>query len=165
MFDEKQLEDYRSVKASAELEKRVMKLGKGKAAKVYSFPKKAVSAVAACFAVIIAVGAFFAAQNRISAEIVQPDFQPASLYRSVNTSVTVQVDAGKDSVISVSNGGFILDGGNEILTAVNISEETCFEWYINSQEENILTVKKGLITGQYRLCFDEETQRWLLEEV
>lgn len=164
MFDNNQLEQYRSVKAPDDLRASVMKIEKTKSAKIYSFPQKVMPAVAVCFAVIIAVGALFTAQNSIGAEIVQPDFQVASLYRSVNRSVMIQVDTGKDSVISVSNGSFTFEGKNEMLTSANISGKVFIEWYADSQEENILTVKKGLIVRQYRLVFDEETQILQLEK-
>lgn len=164
VFDNNQLEQYRSVKAPDELRSSVMKIEKTKSAKIYSFPKKVMPAVAACFAVIIAVGAFFTAQNSIGAEIVQPDFQVASLYRSVNRSVMIQVDAGKESAISVSDGSFTLEEKSEMLTSANISGKAFIEWHVDLQEENILTVKKGLIVRQYRLVFDEETQILQLEK-
>ncbi len=163
MFDEKQLEQYRCVKASPELQERVMKIEKSKQGKIYSFPRRIVSA-AACLAVVIAVGVFFGSQNSISAEIIMSPYSNAQLYRSVNTSISIKIDAGRNSVISVSDGSFIIDG-SEMLTEANVDGETQLEWFIQAQGEHILTVKKGLTSRQYILCLDEEAQSWLLEEV
>ncbi len=162
MFDEKQLEQYRSVKASPELRESVMSLEKS--GKVYAFNRKTVSAIAACLVAVIALSSYFGISGNMNAELVYQPYQTASLYRLSEESVLVKLDIKGEYEVSVSQGSFSFDNGERVATA-KLNGETEIEWFVPTEGESALTLKKGLIIRQYRLCFDEELQAWQLEEV
>lgn len=163
MFSKEQLEQYSLVKAPDSLKAKVMKLESQKQAKVYKFPAKAVSAVAACLAVIIAIGAYFA--TGVDVHLAAAQYQTASYQRATaEERVTVKLDAEGKYEVSVSQGSFSVDDIQNVSTA-QLEGDKEIEWLVPMVGENILTVKKGLIIRQYRLVFSYETQSLQLEKV
>lgn len=163
MFSEEQLKQYTAVKAPNSLKAKVMKLEKQKHAKVIKFPAKAVSAVAACLAVIIAIGAYFA--TGVDVQLAAAPYQTASYQRATaEERVTVKLDAEGGYEVSVLQGSFSVDDIQNVSTA-QLEGDKEIEWLVPMVGENILTVKKGLIIRQYRLVFNIETQSLQLEKV
>lgn len=152
MFNEKQLEQYRSVKASQELRESVMSLEKS--GKIYAFNRKTVSAIAACLVAVIALGSYFGMSAGVNAELVAAP-QMASLYRSVaDERVTVNFDINGSYTVKVSSG-YVLQNGEQVAT-VELDGEAQIEWLVPAEGEHVLTVKKGLIVKQYRLYRNEQ---------
>lgn len=163
MFSEEQLKQYAAVKAPDSLKAKVMKLENQKQAKVYYFPVKAVSAIAACLAVIIAIGAYFGAG--VDVQLAAAPYQTASYQRAAaEERVTVKLNAEGRYEISVSQGSVSVDDIQNVSTA-QLEGEKGIEWLVPMVGDNILTVKKGLIIRQYRLVFSYETQSLQLEKV
>lgn len=159
MFSEKQLEQYRSVKASPELRESVMSLEKS--GKIYAFNRKIISAIAACLVAVIALGSYFGMGAGVSAELVAVP-QVASVYRATTDErAVVKFDIGGSYTVEVSSGYISL--GGEQVTSLELDGEAQIEWFVPAGGENVLTVKKGLIIRQYRLCYGE--QGCILEEI
>lgn len=159
MFNEKQLEQYRSVKASPELRQSVMSLEKS--GKIYAFNRKTVSAIAACLVAVIALGSYFGMGAGVNAELVAVP-QAASVYRATaEERAVVAFDISGRYTVEVSSG-YILLGGEQV-TSLDLDGEAQIEWLVPVSGENVLTVKKGLIIRQYRLCYGE--QGCMLEEI
>lgn len=160
MFDEKQIEQYRSVKASPELKASVMSLEKS--GKIYAFNRKTLSAIAACLVAVIALGSYFGVSENMNAELVYQPYQAASLYRSTTEQrVGIKLDiSGRYTVTALS--GYIFYGGEPMKT-VELDGKTEIDWFVPTDGEHVLTVKKGLIIKRYRLYFD--MQGCMLEEV
>lgn len=159
MFDEKQIEQYRSVKASPELKASVMSLEKS--GKIYAFNRKTVSAVAACLVAVIALGSYFGMSAGVNAELVAAP-QPASYYRAASDErAVVKFDINGSYTITVDSGCISQNG--EQVKAVELDGETQIEWFVPVDGEHVLTVKKGLIIKRYRLYHD--VQGCMLEEV
>lgn len=163
MFSEEQLKLYGAVKAPDSLKAKVMKLENKKQPKVYKFPMKAVSAVAACLAVIIAIGAYLGTD--IDVQLVAAPYQAVSYQRATaEERVTVKFDIAGSYEVSVSQGSITAHGAENV-TAAQLEGDGEIEWLVPPVGENILTVKKGLIIRQYRLSFNFETQSLQLEKV
>lgn len=159
MFSEKQLEQYRSVKASQELRESVMSLEKS--GKIYAFNRKNVSAIAACLVAVIALGSYFGMGAGVNAELVAVP-QSASIYRATaDERAVVKFDIGGSYTVTVLSG-YISQNGEQT-TTLDLDGETQIEWFVPADGEHVLTVKKGLIIKQYSLCLNE--QGWQLEEV
>lgn len=163
MFSEEQLKLYGAVKAPDSLKAKVMKLENKKQAKVYKFPVKAVSAVAACLIVIISIGAYMG--TAIDVQLVAAPYQAVSYQRATaEERVTVKFDISGSYEVSVSQGSITAHGTESAATA-QLEGDGEIEWLFPMIGENILTVKKGLIIRQYRLVFSFETQSLQLEKV
>ncbi|MBR4050146.1 MAG: hypothetical protein IKK09_06585 [Clostridia bacterium] len=159
MFSEKQLEQYRSVKASQELRESVMSLEKS--GKIYAFNRKTLSAIAACLVAVIALGSYFGMSAGVNAELVAVP-QSASFYRATaDERAVVKLDIGGSYTVKVSSG-YVLQNGEQVKTA-ELDGETEIEWFVPAEGELVLTVKKGLIIKHYRLYHD--VQGWKLEEI
>ena len=152
MFNEKQIEQYRSVKASPELRESVMSLEKS--GKIYAFNRKTFSAIAACLVAVIALGSYFGMGAGVNAELVALP-QSASVYRATaEKRAVVKFDISGEYTVEVSSGYVSLNG--EQVTAAELDGEAQIEWFVPFEGENILTVKKGLIIRQYRLYRNEQ---------
>lgn len=159
MFNEKQLEQYRSVKASPELKASVMSLEKS--GKIYAFNRKTVSAIAACLVAVIALGSYFGMSAGVNAELAAAP-QPASLYRATaDERAVVKFDIGGSYTVTVESG-YVLQNGEQV-TTLELDGETQIEWFVPVGSEHVLTVKKGLIIKHYRLYHD--VQGCKLEEI
>ena len=159
MFDEKQLEQYRSITAPQTLKARVM-AQENKSHKIISFPRKALS-LAACIAVVI-VCAFAFGNGGTSVSI---SAAPMTVSRSTDTSVMLDVDVRNDAVITVSDGLLKTANGNELSSQVKISGETQLEWLVDFDKTYMLTVENGKQTKQYSLGFNEHSQLWEFEKI
>lgn len=149
MFNEKQLEQYRSVKASQELRESVMSLEKS--GKIYAFNRKTVSAIAACLVAVIALGSYFGMSAGVNVELVAAP-QMASYYRSASDErAVVKLDIDGSYTVKVSSG-YVLQNGEQV-KALELDGETQLEWFVPAEGEHVLTVKKGLINKQYRLYY------------
>lgn len=160
MFDEKQIEQYRAVKASPELKARVEAVEKR--GKIYSFNRAAVSAIAACLVAVIAIGSYAAGYGSIEAELVNGSRQTAAFARAAQQSISIRLSVKGEYEVSVSSGSISAEGcePSQTITPDGECEAVwCFEPY----GEHILTVKKGLIIRQYRLFVTQ--QGWQLENV
>ena len=152
MFDERQLEQYRSVRASQELRESVMSLEKS--GKLYSFNRKTLSAIAACFVAVIALGSYFGMSAGVNAELVAVP-QSASVYRwAADERVTVNFNINGGYTVKVESG-YILQNGEQVNEA-EFDGKAQIEWLVPAEGEHVLTVKKGLIVKQYRLYRDEQ---------
>ena len=159
MFDERQIEQYRSVRASQKLRESVMSLEKS--GKLYSFNRKTLSAVAACLVAVIALGSYFGMSAGVNAELVAVP-QSASVYRwAADERVTVNFDINGSYTVKVESG-YILQNGEQVNEA-ELSGESRLEWFVPAEGEHVLTVKKGLIVKQYRLYYG--TQGCMLEKI
>ena len=151
MFSEKQLEQYGAVKAPDSLKAKVMKLETQKNAKIYTFPRKTVAAVAACLAVIIAIGSYFS--TAVDVQLVTAPYQTAAYQRAtVEERVVIKLDIAGGYEVSVSQGSFCVDG--ETVATVQLEGESEIEWLVPPVGENIL-----------KLVFDVKTQSLQLEKV
>ena len=159
MFDERQIEQYRSVRAPQELRESVMSLEKS--GKIYAFNRKTISSIAACLVAVIALGSYFGMSAGVNAELVAVP-QAASVYRaSAEERAVVAFDISGRYTVEVSSGYISLDG--EQVTSLDLDGEAQIEWLVPVNGENVLTVKKGLIIRQYRLCYN--AQGCMLEEI
>ena len=159
MFSDKQLEQYRSVKASPELRESVRSLEKS--GKIYAFNRKTFSAIAACLVAVIALGSYFGMGAGINAELVEVP-QTASLYRATaDERAVVKLDIDGSYTVTVSSG-YVLQNGEQVAT-VELDGEAQIEWLVPAQGEHVLTVKKGLIIRQYRLYYG--AQGCMLERI
>ncbi len=159
MFDEKQIEQYRSVKASPELRESVMSLEKG--GKIYAFNRKTLSAIAACLVAVIALGSYFGAGAGVNAELVASP-QMAMHYRSAaDERAVVKFDIDGGYTVTVESGYISQNGKQVTMLELNGLQE--IEWFVPVDGEHVLTVKKGLIIKQYRLC--NSAQGSMLEEI
>lgn len=150
MFDERQIEQYRSVRASQELRESVMSLEKS--GKIYAFNRRTLSAIAACLVAVIALGSYLGMSAGVNAELVASP-QMASLYRSTaDERVSVKFDVDGSYTVKVESG-YVLQNGEQV-NEVELDGETQIEWFVPVDGEHVLTVKKGLIIKRYRLYSD-----------
>lgn len=159
MFDEKQLEQYRSITAPQSLKPRVM-AQENKSHKIISFPRKALS-LAACIAVVIVCA--FAFSN--SGTNVSISAAPAAVSRSTDTSVMLDVNVKNSAVITASDGVLKVSGGEEMSAEVKINGSAQLEWFVDYDKNYTLTVKDGIKTKQYSLGFNEHSQLWEFEKI
>ena len=152
MFNEKQIEQYRSVEASPELRQSVMSLEKS--GKIYAFNRKTVSAVAACLVAVIALGSYFGMSAGVNAELVAVPQMAVYQRSTAEERVAVCFDISGSYTVTVENG-YIMQNGEQV-KEVELDGETRIEWFVPVEGEQLLTVKKGLIIKQYRLCYDEQ---------
>ncbi len=157
MFEEKELEQYRSITAPQSLKARVM-AQENKSHKIISFPRKALS-LAACIAVVI-VCAFAFGNSGTSVSISSA---PMAVSRSADTCIMLDVDVRKDAVVTVSGG--MLKSENGLSSQIEISGKTQLEWFVDYDESYILTVENGRKTHQYSLGFNEHSQMWEFEKI
>lgn len=164
MFSDKQREEYSTVRAPALLEAKVLKSEKNTAGKMLVFPRKTAAAVAACLAVVIAIGSYFSFFGSVEAQVVAAPYQTASLVRLAEEKIPVRLDVRGRYEVSVSQGSICADGLSGLDT-LSLEGECKIEWLAPAQGEPILTVKKGLIIRHYRLCYNSQTNSRQLERV
>lgn len=161
MFDEKKLEQYRSISAPKSLKERVM-AQENKSHKIIGFPRKALS-LAACIAVVI-VCAFSLANTGTSISI---STSSAAGSRSIGTGtcITLDVDTRKSAVITVSDGMLKTKNSDELSSQAKINGEAQLDWFVEEDKTYTLTVEIGKKTQQYSLGFNEHSQMWEFEKI
>ena len=132
MFNQEQKEAYRSIRASAELYDRVLE----KTAQKKRWVMPAVSALAACLVLVVALGFFWRSEGphvvlngqTLEKNIVFYDISPAADTRSApDFCVPVELELTRRSEITVSHGCMTLEGGEsaQMLTA----EDSVTVWW------------------------------------
>ena len=159
MFDEKQIEQYRSITAPQTLKVRVM-AQENKCHKTISFSRKVLYA-AACIAVVV-VSAFAFGNG---GESVSISSAPMAVSRSANASVMLDVDVKNKAVITVSGGVIKTPGGEETSEQVEIYGDEQIEWLVDYDETYTLTVENGKKIEQYSLGFNAHSQMWEFEKI
>ncbi len=160
MFDEKQLEEYRGITAPQSLKVRVMSTER-KPAEIISFPRKALT-VAACIAVAF-IGLFAFGGN--TTEVSLDYASPAVISRNTHTSVVLNIEADRKSVISVSGGMLKSAYGDMTAAQIEISDDARLEWLVDYSEDYVLTVNTGFKTDRYSLGFNEHSEMWEFEKI
>ncbi len=159
MFDEKQHEQYRAIKAPQSLKTRVM-AQENKSNKIISFPRKLI-AVAACIAVVI-VSAFVFENNSISVSISSA---PVAVSRSTDTCVVLDIDVRGEAVVTASDGKLREYDSENLADRIEIDDSTQLVWFIDYGKTYTLTVENGRKTEFYSLGFNEHSQMWDFEKI
>ena len=167
MFDKKQLDAYKSIKAPHELYEKVMDSQPTKnKSKIYLIPM--VAGFAACL--VIFVGAFMAfdssglkvsvfGRELTSTVSYNPSTEPsvASARALPTLSVPVKLEISKNTEVSVSSG-FILLGDSSPATSVTVDDNTELIWEIELTDKFIpceMTLKDKNGTTTLTLTQDE----------
>ena len=158
MFDEKQLEQYRSIKAPQSLRTRVMSQ-ENKTAKIISFPFKAM-AVAACIAVV--VSAFVFTNNSTSVSISSA---PVAVSRSTDTCVVLDVDVKDEAVLTVSDGKLRASDSENLAECIELYDSAQLIWSVDYDKTYTLKLESGRKTEVYSLDFNEHSQLWEFEKI
>jgi hypothetical protein len=160
LFDEKQLEEYRGITAPQSLKVRVMSAER-KPAEIISFPRKALTVAASVAVAFIGVLAFGGNSTEVSLDYASP----AAISRNTQSSVVLNIEADRKSVISVS-GGMLKSAYSDMTAAqIEISDDTRLEWLVDYSEDYILTVNSGFNTDRYSLGFNEHSEMWEFEKI
>ncbi len=160
MFDEKQLEQYRAIKAPQSLKLRVM-AQENKPNKVISFPRKLI-AVAACLAVIF-ISAFAFSGNGVDVSLSPAS--SASLSRNADICVVLDVDVRDKAIITASGGKLRASDDSTLSERITVSGETQLEWFVDYEKSYTLTVESGRKTEYYSLGFNEHSNMWEFEKI
>lgn len=158
MFDEKQLEQYRSIKAPQSLKTRVMAQEKQK--KIISFPRSLL-AVAACIAVVI-VSAFAFTNNSASVSLSSA---PAAVSRSTDICVVLDVDVKGKAVVTASDGKLREADSENLSDRIDIEGSAQLVWVVDYDKTYTLTVENGRKEEVYSLSFNEHSQMWNFEKI
>ncbi len=159
MFDEKYIEQYRTITASQSLKARVMEQ-ENKPHKIISFPRKALS-VAACIAIVIV--SLFALGN--GGTRVSISSAPVAVSRSTDTCVMLDIDVRSEAVVTVSGGTLKTENSDEMSDKVGIDGSAQLKWFVDYDKTYTVTVEDGKRTKQYSLGFNEHSQMWEFEKI
>ena len=160
MFNEKQLEQYRSITAPQALKERVM-AQEDKSNKIISFPRKVLS-VAACIAVV-GVSVIMLGGTDVSVSLSPA--VTASMNKSTENVFELDVESKGNVLLSVSDGVLRVKGSADSAGRLEISSDTQVEWVVRNEGSYVLTAKKGIKTVQYSLSYNEQNENWELAEV
>ena len=140
MFNQREIESYKNIKAPSELYQKVV-LAKKKN-NLWILPT--LSTVAACFVMVIALSFFFKGEGpdiilngqSLESSIVYYDVAPASQMRSAAVlHVPMKVDVSCDTEISVSAGQITVNNSNPCKT-VTVTDSSNLQWEIPHDELN-----------------------------
>lgn len=187
MFNQKEIEAYKSIKAPDSLRDNIMAdydLDYTPKHTLYSGRLKAFASVAACVILIIAFsvftmkdfGSFSASVNgeRLSSESIlftsnQPALMTADARALSTVSVPIELDIHRDTEITVSNGTMqVLDDktGEVLFTETTINTDTdtsvCWEVIIDDASPYKMTVSDTKKTHVITLAFDDTAGEWTI---
>lgn len=178
MYQEKDLEIYRQIKAPAELKNRISSSVK----KTQKKQRTAWVAATASIVLMISVNSWVHLNNTILSVNNQP-----ITYRSVEIEsrnqglwtasegakqsdlivVPMEIDVEKCAHISISIGALQQSADQEAVMEMDISEKTVIYWTLNTDVENdpICTITVGEETYRYGLFKDDEKNDYTMQKL
>ena len=189
MFDEKEIEAYRSISAPADLRERVLSscAERPQERRSFSAMVRMTASAAACLLLVVVlsvftVGNFGGVSVSVSGESLLPEGS-ASVYpehgvaplsaqptgKSITPSVSfpIALALSEKTDISVSGGEMKMttDGAVSFGTALAADGQVLIDWYINPDDtENafVMTLRGALKSETLTLAYNEMTDRWTI---